>query len=76
MNFKDVEAQLEAAVEDLEAQARSAVWMVGILVQRLGGEVRITQQDMQQVLGYRLVRTDDPGTMTLTLRLERATPDV
>jgi hypothetical protein len=78
MNFKDVEAVMgaEAAVADLEAQARSAIWMVGILVNRLGGEVTITQADMNGVMGYRLARIEDPQTMTLTLRLERAHPDV
>jgi len=76
LTLKDLEDQLalEAQQRDLEEQARSAVWMVGLLVQRLGGEVTITDADMQTVAGYRLVRIEDPEGRTLTLRMELAHP--
>jgi hypothetical protein len=76
--FKEVEAALAAQAEqhDLEEQARSAVWMVGILVQKLGGEVTIDQTDFATIQGFQLVRIEDLETMSLTLRLQRAHPDV
>jgi hypothetical protein len=74
ITLTDLERQLaqEQREHELVEQARSAIWMVGILVQKLGGEVRISDADMRGASGYRLVRVDDHEGRFLTLRMERA----
>jgi hypothetical protein len=47
-------------IDELQAQLRSAMMIVGILVQKLGGKVEITFQELQAIYDYTLIRTDMP----------------
>lgn len=50
-----------------------AMIVLGILVKRLGGEVQITQADIDDVAYCRLLECDSPTQGTLTFTFEQRT---
>jgi len=65
----------EATVEELQAQLRSAMMIVGILVQKLGGTTEISFGELQAIYHYTLIRTDAPDDPVMGFAVRLTNPE-
>lgn len=70
----DPQGLFDPTVEELQAQLRSAMMIVGILVQKLGGKTEISFGELQAIYHYTLVRTDAPDDPVMGFAVQLTPP--